>query len=123
MTVVRKALGAWGERLAARHLVDAGLRVVARNWRCPSGEIDIIAWEEDVLVVCEVKTRRGDAFGPPAAAVVPAKARRLRQLAAQWLAEDGARPAAVRFDVVSVLVRGRGGPDGEVEVEHMRGAF
>lgn len=124
MTVVRKALGAWGERLAARHLVAAGLRVVARNWRCPAGEIDIVAWEEDVLVVCEVKTRRGDAFGPPAAAVVPAKARRLRQLAALWLAEEeSARPAEVRFDVVSVVVHGRGGPDGRVEVDHMRGAF
>jgi putative endonuclease len=119
MTVVRRALGAWGERLAAQHLVESGLRVVARNWRCPLGEIDILAWEGDVLVVCEVKTRRGPEFGTPAEAVVHAKARRLRQLAAQWLAETGARPAEVRFDVVSVVVRRQGG----VEVDHLRAAF
>jgi putative endonuclease len=119
MTLVRRAFGAWGERRAAQHLVEAGLQVVARNWRCPAGEIDIVAWEGDVLVVCEVKTRRGPEFGPPAGAVVHAKARRLRRLAALWLAESGARAAEVRFDVVSVLAP----RTGVVEVEHVRGAF
>jgi putative endonuclease len=119
MTVVRQMLGAWGERVAARHLAEAGLRIVARNWRCPAGEIDILAWEGDVLVVCEVKTRRGLDYGPPAGAVVHAKARRLRRLAARWLAETGAQPAEVRFDVVSVLVR----REAPTEVEHLRGAF
>jgi putative endonuclease len=119
MTVVRRVLGAWGERVAAQHLTEAGLRIVARNWRCPAGEIDILGWEGDVLVVCEVKTRRGLDYGPPAAAVGYAKSRRLRRLAAHWLAETGAQPAEVRFDVVSVLVR----REAPTEVEHIRGAF
>ena len=62
--------------------------MVTRNWRTARGEIDIIAWEGDVLAVCEVKTRRGVAFGTPAEAINRAKARRLRRLAALWLASD-----------------------------------
>ncbi|MDG4823594.1 YraN family protein [Asanoa sp. WMMD1127] len=119
MTVVRQALGAWGERQAAQYLVDEDFRVVARNWRCPLGEIDIIAWDGDTLVFCEVKTRRGLDFGLPAEAVVGGKARRLRRLGAQWLADNDVRPREVRFDVVSVLVR-RTGP---VDIDHIRGAF
>ena len=119
MTKVRQAIGVYGERCAVRHLVAAGLRVVARNWRSEQGEIDIIAYDEDVLVFCEVKTRRSDAFGSPAEAVVPAKARRLRRLAAQWLAEHPGPPREVRFDVVEVHVP----PRAAVRVEHLRGAF
>ncbi len=57
----KDALGRYGEDVAARHLVDDGLVLLARNWRCAEGEIDIVARDGDVLVVCEVKTRRGDA--------------------------------------------------------------
>lgn len=119
MTLTRRAVGAYGERRAVEHLTATGLRVVATNWRCAQGEIDIVAWEGDVLVFCEVKTRRSGAYGPPAAAVVRAKARRLRRLAAQWLASTGAQADEVRFDVVSVLVR----PGVGVRIEHLRGAF
>ncbi|RKR90763.1 putative endonuclease [Micromonospora pisi] len=119
MTRERKAVGAYGERCAVRHLLAAGLRVVDRNWRGPSGEIDIVAWDGAVLVFCEVKTRRGVAFGPPAEAVVPAKARRLRRLAAQWLDQHPAHPDEVRFDVVSVFAPARGA----ARVEHLRAAF
>ncbi|MEV4532208.1 YraN family protein [Asanoa sp. NPDC049518] len=119
MTVVRQAIGAWGERLAAQHLADASFRIVARNWRCPLGEIDIIAWDGDALVFCEVKTRRGLGFGVPAEAVVAAKARRLRRLGARWLALNNAHPREIRFDVIAVLVR----RPGTVEIEHIRGAF
>jgi putative endonuclease len=72
-----------------------------------------------VLVICEVKTRRTATFGPPAEAVVPAKARRLRRLAAQWLAHTGVHPLEVRFDVVSVFAP----PRGAAQVDHLRGAF
>ena len=111
-----QALGQYGEELAARHLVEAGLVVLERNWRCAYGEIDIVARDGDVLVVCEVKTRSGEVFGPPAGAVTPAKAARLRRLAAAWLSVHPVRAAEVRFDVVSVL-RGRRGPS---QVEHLR---
>jgi putative endonuclease len=119
MTLERKAVGAYGERCAVRHLVANGLRVVARNWRGPSGEIDIIAWDGAVLAFCEVKTRRSATFGPPTEAVVPAKARRLRRLAAQWLEQAATHPAEVRFDVVSVFAP----PRGAAQVEHLKGAF
>ncbi|SDY53978.1 putative endonuclease [Micromonospora pattaloongensis] len=119
MTLARQAVGAYGERCAVQHLAAAGLRIVARNWRCPQGEIDIIAWDGDVAVFCEVKTRRGGAYGPPAAAVVPSKARRIRQLAARWLTTTGAHPREVRFDVVAVLPARRGA----ARIEHIRGAF
>lgn len=119
MTNARQAVGEYGERLAARHLVEAGLVVLDRNWRTSAGEIDIIARDGDVLVFCEVKTRRGLAFGAPAEAVVAAKAARLRRLAAQWLSRAGVRPREVRFDVVEVLSPLRGVP----QVTHVRGAF
>jgi putative endonuclease len=120
MTRVRRAVGAYGERVAAEHLRAAGLVLLDRNWRCPDGELDIVARDgPDTVVICEVKTRRSGAFGPPAAAVHPAKARRLRRLAAAWLAARGAHPREVRFDVVSVLPQRRG----PARVEHLRGAF
>lgn len=119
MTAARQAVGAYGERCAVRHLVEAGLRVVARNWRCAHGEIDIIAWEGDVLAFCEVKTRRSDAFGTPAEAVVGRKSRRLRRLAAEWLRTNGAHPDQIRFDIVEVYPA-RHGP---ARVEHLRAAF
>ena len=115
----KDALGLYGERVAARHLRDAGLTIVATNWRCPDGEIDIIARERDVLVICEVKTRTSALFGLPAEAVTRTKAARLQRLAMAWLREHPAGGAEVRFDVVSVLVRKAGAPD----VEHLRGAF
>jgi putative endonuclease len=119
MTNARQAVGAYGERCAARHLVDSGLRLVARNWRGDRGEIDIIAWDGEVLVFCEVKTRRGDAYGVPAEAVTRVKVRRLRRLAAQWLRGAGEQPVEIRFDVISVRAPG----SGPAHVEHLRNAF
>jgi putative endonuclease len=112
-------LGRYGEDVAARYLQGAGLVVLARNWRTAGGELDIIARDGSTLVFCEVKTRSGDGYGPPAAAVVGAKAQRIRRLAAAWLSEAGGGWAALRFDVVSVLCP-RGRPP---TVEHVRGAF
>ena len=73
MANANQRVGKFGEWLAAEHLVDSGMRLVARNWRCPLGEIDIIAQDGDTVVFCEVKTRRGTRYGTPAAAVVQAK--------------------------------------------------
>ncbi|MER7456145.1 YraN family protein [Micromonospora sp. NPDC126480] len=118
MTTRNQAVGAYGERCALRHLIAAGLRPVARNWRCTAGEIDIIAWDGPILAFCEVKTRSTDDFGTPAEAVVRAKARRLRGLAARWLAETGTTADEVRFDVLAVRLTG-----GPAQVEHVKGAF
>jgi putative endonuclease len=119
MTRAKDAVGAYGERVALRHLLDQGMVLLARNWRCVSGEIDAILRDGDVLVFVEVKTRRGGRFGTPAEAVVPAKAARLRRLAAQWLAQTGVHPGEVRFDVVEVLAQ----RSGAATVAHLRGAF
>jgi putative endonuclease len=119
MTTARQAVGAYGERVAEQHLVTNGLVVLARNWRCAEGEVDLILRDGDDVVFCEVKTRRGTLYGTPAEAVVGAKARRLRRLAGRWLAETREHPRAVRFDVVSVLPQ----PRGAAHVDHVRGAF
>lgn len=115
----KDALGRFGESVAARHLEESGLEILARNWRCADGEIDIVAREHGALVICEVKTRRSDRFGVPAEAITATKADRLRRLALRWLQENPARGADVRFDVVSVIAPGRGA----AVVEHVRAAF
>ncbi len=113
------AVAAYGERVATRHLIAEGMQILDRNWRCRTGEIDIVARDVDSLVFCEVKTRRGTSHGGPVEAVVAAKARRLRRLAAEWLAANDQHAAEIRFDVVGV-VPSRSGAAG---VEHVRGAF
>ncbi|MFD7627551.1 YraN family protein [Streptomyces sp. NPDC059851] len=116
--VARQALGRYGEDLAARRLAEAGMTVIARNWRCRGGEIDIVARDGDALVVCEVKTRREGCFEHPMAAVRPGKAERLRRLAGRWLTDHGGPPpGGVRIDLVGVLLPRRGAP----VVEHVRG--
>ena len=102
-------LGAQGEDQAARWYADAGYEVIARNWRCREGELDLVAARGPVIVFCEVKTRRGTAFGGPAEAVTAAKQRRLRRLASRWLADrpPGApRWPDIRFDVACVTPTG-----------------
>jgi len=115
----RSALGRYGEDLAARRLTEAGMTVLERNWRGGrTGEIDIVALEGDVLVVCEVKTRRAGRFEHPMAAVGPEKAQRLRDLAQRWIqTHGGAPPGGVRVDLVGVVLPDRGAP----AVEHARG--
>jgi putative endonuclease len=119
MTGVNAAVGAYGERVAARVLIDAGMALLDRNWRDRAGEVDIVARDGRVIVFCEVKTRRSDAFGTPAEAVGPAKVRRLRRLAAAWFAAHPDQRGEVRFDVVSV----RPQPRGAATVEHLRGVI
>jgi putative endonuclease len=106
--------GRRGEELAAAWYAGHGYHVIARNWRCATGEVDLIVRRGELLVVCEVKARRTDAYGPPAAAVGRAKQQRLRRLAAEWLATSGVRGVEVRFDVVAVT---------GIAVEVIEGAF
>jgi|SRR6478752_3299804 len=116
-TTARQALGAYGESVAARHLVEQGLVVLDRNWRCEAGEIDLVLRDGPVLVVCEVKTRSSVDFGTPHEAIDDAKLDRLRRLATCWQAERGLAVPDVRIDLVAVL-RPRRGPS---TVEHVRG--
>jgi len=124
MTVARQRLGRRAEQLAAQRLAARGYRIIDRNARTRYGEIDIVAMHRGTLVFCEVKAgRAGTAVGPerPALAVGPRKRRRLRALAAAWLAEAGPLPwfEEMRFDVVGVTYNG----DRPPAVEHIRNAF
>lgn len=99
-----RRLGAHGEDLVARWYVERGYEVLARNWRCAQGELDLILASGDLVVICEVKTRSSLRYGSPFEAVGPAKQRRLRRLGAEWLSTDAPfRPARVRYDVAGVV--------------------
>ncbi|MEJ7635247.1 YraN family protein [Aeromicrobium sp.] len=111
MTYARnKALGTYGERIAADHLESLGMVVLARNWTCRFGEVDIVARDGSTLVICEVKTRSSTTYGGPFEAVTGHKANRLRRLAMHWLEVHDVEPPSVRIDVVSVVVPARGAP-------------
>lgn len=113
----KDALGRDGEQAAAEYLQRSGLRILARNWRCSEGEIDIVAAERRVLVVCEVKTRSGTRYGTPLESISRAKQRRLRRLALRWLAANGVLFDEVRVDAIGLT---RDGPGG-FTIEHARG--
>lgn len=106
----RKALGDYGERLAANELIRRGLTVLDLNWRCREGEIDIVAKHGRTLVVCEVKTRRSDRFGSAVQAITPEKAARLHRLGLAWRVAHELSFDAMRVDVVAVLLARRAAP-------------
>ena len=115
-------LGRRGEKLAARYLRRAGMRILARNYRCPAGEADIIALEptgEGSLVFVEVKTRSGRAYTEPESAVNAEKRRRLRGIARYYLSTHRTGQLAVRFDVIAIVIP----PGGRAEIRHIPQAF
>lgn len=115
----RARIGALGEELAVEYLRSRGLQILARNWRCRYGELDVIAADAQagVLVFVEVKTRTTDRFGGVAQAVTPQKVRRLRRLAGLWLAAQHGSWAQVRIDVVGVRIGNAATP----EITHVQG--
>jgi putative endonuclease len=116
----RRTLGTAGEDLVAAWYVAAGYQIVDRNWRCRDGELDLVLGRANELVFCEVKTRRGLAFGAPVEAVTHSKQRRIRAVAARWLAEHpDRRPRDLRFDVASVLAERGTAP----VIDVLEGAF
>ena len=120
-TLNAKQLGAAGEAYAAGWLEHHGWRVLSRNWRTRYGELDIVALTpEDLIAFVEVKTRRSLRCGFPQEAVDMRKQANLRRAGVQWLLNPGHRIAhrGVRFDVVSIIVRG-----GRPLLHHIPGAF
>lgn len=114
----RSARGRAGEDATLRLYERRGYALVARNWRCKLGELDLVLVRRDTLVVCEVKTRSGSAFGGGYEAVTRGKRRKLRQLAEAFVLASDAQIGAVRFDVASVWL----GPSG-ADVEIFEDAF
>jgi putative endonuclease len=98
----RRGLGVAGERLAAGWLEARGYRILARNWRCSYGEVDLIAEQAGELVFVEVKLRRGLAMGAPEEAVTRTKRQRLIATAQSYLAEQGAEQRPYRIDVLAI---------------------
>ncbi|WP_291043929.1 YraN family protein [Herbiconiux sp.] len=97
-------LGRRGEGIAVDYLTESGFDILARNWRCAVGEIDIVARDGPELVIIEVKTRSSVAYGHPFEAITPAKLKRLHLLAAAWAAEHPEfRAVRRRIDVVGIV--------------------
>lgn len=107
-------VGRWGEDHAQQWLQRQGWEILSRNWRCPQGEVDIVAQRERDLVFFEVKTRRGTSFGHPVEALSASKIARMRRVAGQWLFNHPAHRGRIRLDLVAILCLG---PD--VELEHV----
>lgn len=104
MTQDRRRLGIGGESLAARWYEDRGYQILARNWRCKDGELDLVVRRDRLVAFCEVKTRSSAKYGTPALAVGFEKQRRLRRLAGAFLAAHGRFGATdLRFDVAAVV--------------------
>lgn len=109
-------LGSRGEELAAQYLAAAGMEIIDRNWRCPEGEIDLVAVDGSTLVVVEVKTRSSLAFGHPFEAINQAKLARLHLLSGVWLRAHGRYFTHRRVDAIAVIDDGSGPP----VIEHLR---
>lgn len=108
-------LGRRGEDAAAGYLSGLGWTILDRNWRCPEGEIDIVAHDGRGPVVCEVKTRWSARYGDPLEAITGAKAARLRRLAWRWAAVRGFHDTPVRVDALGLVADGDG-----FSVDHLR---
>ena len=115
----RPTTGSLGEDAAERLYVRRGYRVVARNWRCRIGELDLVVARTGVVVVVEVKTRKGSRFGGGYVAVDGRKRAKIRAVTEVFLQQTGANDAGVRFDVASVWLR----PDSSAAVEVFEDAF
>ncbi len=96
-------LGPWGEAVAREHLEAKGLAVEAVNWRCPAGEIDIVARDGQTWVFVEVKTRVSDRFGSPQEAVTGSKLERMLSAALEYLSQRESVDPDWRIDVVAIV--------------------
>ena len=115
----KDALGRRGEDLATAFLVDTGYTILDRNWRCPQGEIDVVALDGTETVFVEVKTRSSVAFGHPLEAITTLKLARLRRLAAAWCGVHPANHNRIRIDAIAVIAPRTGAP----QLDHLKRVF
>lgn len=119
----RHLLGGLGERLACEHLSRRGFEILERNYRTRWGELDLVAFDGNALVFCEVKTRRlSNGEGAVFDALHPRKRAQVRKMAGSWLCDRPHRPFAeeLRFDAIGVTFDHRGRL---ISLEHLEGAF
>lgn len=112
-------LGKRGEEIAVAFLKGQKFTILARNFRCKAGEVDIVARDGKTYVFVEVKARRTLSCGPPQASVTSFKQRQISKAALTWLAKNRLHEAAARFDVIAILLRDHQVP----AIEHIRNAF
>lgn len=117
--MTRSEIARRGEDAAAAYLERVGMTVIERNWRCTSGEVDIVALDGQTLVVVEVKTRKSESAGTPEEAVSRSKQQRLARIARHYLAYADISDIDVRFDVIAI----RPVTDDRALLRHHRGAF
>ncbi|NIO10039.1 MAG: YraN family protein [Deltaproteobacteria bacterium] len=118
MAVHKQVLGKEGEEIAERYLKNKGFKLLERNYRCPVGELDVIALDRKVLVFVEVRTRTSDGSGSPLESVDRRKQRQIIKTASYFLSQKRLHDHDARFDVVGISMG-----DGEPVVEHIRNAF
>jgi putative endonuclease len=119
MTRLRQETGIRGEQVALSFLLGLGYVLVERNWRCRSGEIDLIMMDGDTMVIVEVKARRGTSYGLPQEAVGSKKRAKIRRLTQYYLLVANRQEQDLRFDVVAITFAG----DQEPLIEHLQGVF
>ncbi len=100
---IRHELGKIGEDLAVQYIKKKGYKVIERNYRTPYGEIDIIAYDNDVLVFIEVKTRSQNRYGSPAEAITKIKAKHIYRSAEYYVLKHHLEKASIRFDVIEIM--------------------
>ncbi len=106
----RRDVGILGERLAKDFLEKRGYDIWETNYRCPEGEIDIIARDKDYLVFVEVRTKKSADFGTPEESITPAKMRRLAAASTRYWQTHSNLPPSRRIDVVAVELNQKGKP-------------
>ncbi|UVI32481.1 YraN family protein [Paenibacillus spongiae] len=118
----RRAIGSLGETYAADRLTDEGFAILHRNWRCRSGELDIVAEHRGTLVFIEVRTRTaGGRFGTAAESVDPRKRRQVRSIAEIYMQAFQYRRMPARFDVIAITIERKS--NAIIEYKHLQGAF
>lgn len=118
MTRGRLELGIFGEELALKKIKRLGYKKILRNYRCPLGEVDLIAKDGDTLVFIEIKTRKGNSIGYAKEAVNAKKRRQLSKVALAYMKSNNCCETKARFDVVAICL-GRGEP----QIEVIKNAF
>ena len=115
-----KMLGMFGEDLASDYLEKSGFKILERNYRCPLGEIDIVAKEHKTLVFVEVKTRKSDRHGSPLEAIGVQKQKQVLRAVKYYLKEKRFNHGPLRIDVVGVMM---GYSSDDTQIKHIRNAF
>jgi len=119
LSEARIALGKQGEDMAADHLLEKGFTIIVRNYRQKTGEIDIIARDNECLVFIEVKTRKSSRFGQPFEAVTTKKQAQISRVALHYMSCHKLLDQPARFDVISILIDKNGKP----AIEHLYNCF